>query len=50
VKVRIKDNQPSFEIISAPPKAGRKKGKKSGEAEPQGEQGQSEAGQPEEQA
>jgi ATP-dependent Clp protease ATP-binding subunit ClpA len=51
VKVRIKDNQPSFEIISAPPKASRKKGKKTEEAEqPQPEQGQSKAGQAEEQA
>jgi ATP-dependent Clp protease ATP-binding subunit ClpA len=50
VKVRIKDNQPSFEIISAPPKASRKKAKKTDEAEPQGEQGESEQGQSEEQA
>jgi ATP-dependent Clp protease ATP-binding subunit ClpA len=53
VKVRIKDNAPSFEIIPAPPKASKKKGKKS-EAETgqqdQPEAGPPEAGQPEEQA
>jgi ATP-dependent Clp protease ATP-binding subunit ClpA len=43
VKVTIKDNAPSFEIVSAPPKASKKKGKKA--PEPEGEQGQ-----PEEQA
>jgi ATP-dependent Clp protease ATP-binding subunit ClpA len=48
VKVRIKDNAPSFEIIAAPPK-GRKKKKGQPEAE-QGEQGQPEEGQPEAQA
>src|SRR3954463_7783546 len=39
VKVTIRDNAPSFEIVSAPPKATRKKAKK---AEPEGEQGQPE--------
>jgi ATP-dependent Clp protease ATP-binding subunit ClpA len=44
VKVRIKDNEPSFEIIPSPPKAGKKRAKKAGEAEPDSsEQGQSEA-------
>ena len=33
VKVTIKDNAPSFEIVSAPPKASRKKGKKATEPE-----------------
>src|SRR5687767_2930374 len=42
VKVRIKDNAPSFEIIPAPPKAPRKKKAVSGKAK--------EEGQPEEQA
>jgi ATP-dependent Clp protease ATP-binding subunit ClpA len=48
VKVRIKDNAPSFEIISAPPKASKKKGKKAegGDAE----KGGAEEGQPEAQA
>jgi ATP-dependent Clp protease ATP-binding subunit ClpA len=52
VKVRIKDNEPSFEIIPAPPKPSKKKAKKAASAEADGgtpEQGQSE-GQPEEQA
>ena len=39
VKVTIKDNKPSFEIVSAPPKASRKKAKK---AESEGEQGKAE--------
>jgi ATP-dependent Clp protease ATP-binding subunit ClpA len=48
VKVRIKDNDPSFEIIPAPPKASKKKGKK---AEPDDSgQGQPGEGQPEAQA
>jgi ATP-dependent Clp protease ATP-binding subunit ClpA len=42
VKVRIKDNAPSFEIIPAPPKASRKKKAAAGKAK--------EEGQPEEQA
>ncbi|HEX8192807.1 MAG TPA: AAA family ATPase, partial [Allosphingosinicella sp.] len=42
VKVRIKDNQPTFEIISAPPKASRKKGARKA-VEPEGEQGEPEA-------
>jgi len=52
VKVRIKDNEPTFEIIPSPPKASKKKGKKTaGEAD----QGQAEPdpageGQPEAQA
>jgi ATP-dependent Clp protease ATP-binding subunit ClpA len=52
VKVRIKDNAPAFEIISAPPKPSKKKGRKAaGQAEEgQPEQGQPEQGQPEEQA
>ena len=41
VKVTIKDNAPSFEIIAAPPKASKKKGKKA-EPEAEGEQGQEE--------
>jgi ATP-dependent Clp protease ATP-binding subunit ClpA len=40
VKVTIKENAPAFEIVSAPPKATRKKAKKA--AEPEGEQGQPE--------
>jgi ATP-dependent Clp protease ATP-binding subunit ClpA len=48
VKVRIKDNEPTFEIIPAPPKAGKKKGRK---AEPgESGEGQPEQGQAEEQA
>jgi ATP-dependent Clp protease ATP-binding subunit ClpA len=50
VKVRIKDNAPAFEIISAPPKAAKKKGKAKPTDEPdsgQPEAGQPEAGQPE---
>ncbi|MEA3042292.1 MAG: ATP-dependent Clp protease ATP-binding subunit ClpA [Sphingomonadales bacterium] len=43
VKVRIKDNAPSFEVIPAPPKAPRAKKKKAGARE-------AEEGQPEEQA
>jgi ATP-dependent Clp protease ATP-binding subunit ClpA len=42
VKVRIKDNAPSFEIIPAPPKATKKKKKAAGKSE--------EEGQPEQQA
>jgi len=42
VKVRIKENAPAFEIISAPPKS-RKKGKKQEEGEKGDEQGQPEA-------
>jgi ATP-dependent Clp protease ATP-binding subunit ClpA len=42
VKVRIKDNAPSFEIIPAPPKASKKKKPAAGKAK--------EEGQPEEQA
>src|SRR5215217_444018 len=53
VKVRIKENQPTFEIISAPPKTRKKGGKRAaepavGEAGEQGETG--EQGQPEAQA
>jgi ATP-dependent Clp protease ATP-binding subunit ClpA len=47
VKVRIKDNAPSFEIIPAPPKPSKKKKKA---ATKPAEEGQSEEGQPEEQA
>jgi ATP-dependent Clp protease ATP-binding subunit ClpA len=47
VKVRIKDNALDFEIISAPPKLSKKKGRKAepdaGEAAGEGEQGQPEA-------
>jgi ATP-dependent Clp protease ATP-binding subunit ClpA len=48
VKVSIKDNAPAFEIVSAPPKPSKKKGRKAaGEAEggeaPQADQGQPEA-------
>jgi ATP-dependent Clp protease ATP-binding subunit ClpA len=39
VKVTIRDNAPHFEIVSAPPKAGRKKVKK---VEPEGEKGEAE--------
>jgi ATP-dependent Clp protease ATP-binding subunit ClpA len=46
VKVTIKDDSPSFEMVPAAPKASKKKGKK---AETEGEQGQPEAG-PAEQA
>jgi ATP-dependent Clp protease ATP-binding subunit ClpA len=48
VKVRIKDDGPSFEIIPAPPNASKKKGKKG----PAGESGQDQPGegQPEAQA
>ncbi|HEX8401389.1 MAG TPA: ATP-dependent Clp protease ATP-binding subunit ClpA [Allosphingosinicella sp.] len=44
VKVTIKENAPSFEIVSAPPKAPKKKGRKAavGEAEGQPDQGQPE--------
>src|SRR3712207_3844839 len=42
VKVRIKDNEPSFEIIPAPPKASKKKAKKAEE----GGQDQPEPGEP----
>jgi ATP-dependent Clp protease ATP-binding subunit ClpA len=43
VKVTIKDNAPSFEIVPAAPKPGKKKGKKTvGEAEGQADQGQPE--------
>ncbi|MGE5723229.1 MAG: ATP-dependent Clp protease ATP-binding subunit ClpA, partial [Sphingomonadales bacterium] len=35
VKVRIKDNAPAFEIISAPPKAPRKKGRKKAADQPE---------------
>jgi ATP-dependent Clp protease ATP-binding subunit ClpA len=44
VKVTIKDNAPAFEIVSAPPKVGKKKGRKAavGEAEGQPDQGQPE--------
>jgi ATP-dependent Clp protease ATP-binding subunit ClpA len=50
VKVTIKDDAPSFEIVPAAPKPSKKRGKKAVEAE--GEQGQAEGeqGQPEEQA
>jgi len=40
VKVTIKDNKPAFEVVGAPPKATKKKGKKT--PEPEGEQGQPE--------
>jgi ATP-dependent Clp protease ATP-binding subunit ClpA len=40
VKVTIKENAPSFEIVPAPPKAPKKKAKKA--PEPEGEQGQPE--------
>src|SRR5687767_15159659 len=43
VKVTLRDNAPAFEIVAAPPKATRKRGKKA--VDPEGEQGQ-----PEEQA
>jgi ATP-dependent Clp protease ATP-binding subunit ClpA len=45
VKVTIKDNAPRFEIVSAPPKASKKKGRKTsgGEAEGQQDEGQPEA-------
>ncbi len=38
VKVRIKDNAPSFEIIPAPPKPSKKKGKKAEAGEDQQDQ------------
>jgi ATP-dependent Clp protease ATP-binding subunit ClpA len=49
VKVTIKDDAPTFEIVPAAPKPSKKRGKK---AEPEAEQGQPEGeqGQPEEQA
>jgi ATP-dependent Clp protease ATP-binding subunit ClpA len=47
VKVTIKDNAPSFEIVSAPPKVSKRKAKK---AEAEGEKGGAEEGQPEAQA
>jgi ATP-dependent Clp protease ATP-binding subunit ClpA len=47
VKVRIKDNAPTFEIIPAPPKPSKGKKKAAGKAKAEG---QSEEGQPEEQA
>jgi ATP-dependent Clp protease ATP-binding subunit ClpA len=43
VKVRIKENQPTFEIISAPPKASRKKGGRKAAVESEGEKGEPEA-------
>jgi ATP-dependent Clp protease ATP-binding subunit ClpA len=48
VKVRIKDNAPSFEIISAPPKLSKKKQKAADKAKQA--EGAGEKGQPEEQA
>ena len=47
VRVSIKDNAPSFEIVSAPPKPSKKKGKKAGVGE---SEGQPDEGQPEAQA
>jgi ATP-dependent Clp protease ATP-binding subunit ClpA len=40
VKVTLKDNAPAFEIVAAPPKATRKRGKKA--VEPEGERGETE--------
>jgi ATP-dependent Clp protease ATP-binding subunit ClpA len=51
VKVTIKDNAPAFEIVSAPPKASKKKGKKAETGEASNEpSGEAEEGQPEAQA
>ncbi|MGZ8308138.1 MAG: AAA family ATPase, partial [Allosphingosinicella sp.] len=52
VKVTIKDDAPSFEIVAAAPKPSKKRGKKAAQPEgersqPEGEQGQPEEGQPE---
>src|SRR5687768_12602528 len=52
VKVTIKDDAPTFEIVPAAPKPSKKRGKKaepeSGQSQSEGEQGSSEAGQTEE--
>jgi ATP-dependent Clp protease ATP-binding subunit ClpA len=51
VKVTIKDNAPAFEIVSAPPKPSKKKGKKADAGEASSEpSGEAEEGQPEAQA
>ncbi|MFL6856365.1 MAG: ATP-dependent Clp protease ATP-binding subunit ClpA, partial [Allosphingosinicella sp.] len=42
VKVTIKENAPSFEIVPAAPKASKRKGRKAPAPEPEGEQGQPE--------
>jgi ATP-dependent Clp protease ATP-binding subunit ClpA len=50
VKVTIKDDAPAFEIVPAPPKASKKRGKKPAEADGEQSQPEGEQGQPEEQA